>query len=132
MLTPKQGGRRPYHSKDLSCHLGQSYLVAPQGATRTKVNLSKNMLILVVLISGHTFFSLFLFTLAKRPLPLTTVRFVTNPEDLPWGRWPLDSRSQVVLLKSVVSFSFLLQASKDRTVLFFFPPPHSCLYPTST
>ena len=55
------------------------------------------------------------------PLPLTTVRSVINPEDLPWGRWPLDSRSQVVLLKSVVSFSFLLQASKDRTVLFFLP-----------
>ena len=62
---------------------------------------------------------------SRGPLPLTTVRSVINPEDLLQGSSPW-TISQPTLLKSVVSFSFLFQASKDRTVLFFLPP-HSCL-----
>lgn len=60
MLTPKQGGRRPYHSKDLSCHLGQSYLVAPQGGT-TRSNQDKGEFVKKYVDPGGSYFRAHIF-----------------------------------------------------------------------
>lgn len=105
LLKPNQAGRRPYHSEDLSCLLGQSYLVAPQRATRWKVNLSKIPHCSWLLLFQGTRFSHRLLYPGGSLYLWPQLGLMTNPEDLLRGRWPLDSNSQAGLLKSVVNFN---------------------------
>lgn len=115
LLKPSQGGRRPQQRTELSS--GSVIPGVTTRSTRSKVTLSKNITSILVAFQG-TRFSLCLVCPREAPYLRSQSGLMTNPEGLPRGRWPWGSSSEAGLLRLVVNFFSLSQATKDRIVLF--------------